>query len=1095
MINRCPLNNAVTWSAIIICLLVLNQPLTAQFSSRLPKQQYYNLFFEYYQADYKNALGEFNAGANGAFKMGTDRFLDSVCYWTMMGECHYHMGNYAQAVELYEQALGLYLNYAAGGWQSRVKQAVIRPQTTAVQRAKIPWYTPQRVGGVADLPDTFQMMFGRVDAERAFVEGGAVQKPEFKLVDVAEIMRCVGLAIHRRRVIKGVTCKADPFTNNLVSGLSQLGRDQTPLGIWNGLLLGMAYASAEDYKRSQSLIGESLQLPGGLDHQLTPVGLLTLAQISLAENEPDAAGRLALEASYSAALRNQYDLVEESLALGTMVHLSRERSVYPPLESAIAWAARDRANLMQAGLTIRLAECYSEMGDPTSSAKILSQTRKPMSRNSLSRSVIASRMQYIVALNQFLQGDTKDGLNTLGKALRSFQNGSRWLYQLAMADSLVVSGAVGERQAAALYQKLLRDPTQREWRVDPIECLAFLTSSHIGPMERWFEIAVSSRNFVLAMEVAELLRRHRFYSTLPLGGRMLAFRWMLHGPEEAINDQAKKERQDFLTRYPEYKLLADRAKATRAELRKLPVNPDQDTDELKQQTELYLDLFKTSIAQEGFLSTLALRREPSELTFPPALNFTELQSRIGPRQIALVSVATGTGYHQFAIGQQAKQYLGLIKPQTLQKGISAMFKAMGLQDTTGGMEVETLQSIEWKQAASELRALVFNEVEDAMWDQFDELIVVPDGVMWYLPFEILQLGDDPANYSSLSDKVKIRYSPTLSLAFEPQRSDRRIVRTAVVTGKLHPKGDAELTNTEFEKLQKTIPNAAAFTDRMNIPSNLVGSVSDEMIVWADVKQPNKGGVFSMLPVQIDHGKEGSTLAGWMSLPLEGPEHIILPGYTSDGAAGSRSRGNGQDLFQVVCGLLASGSRTILISRWRVGGENSLAQTRDYASRLHQQRPLDAWTDSVKESRKRELNLDNEPRIKPEKLDQPITADHPFFWAGMMLVEVPNEKTAVDPAAMKVDPSGKPPLPGKPADPANAQQPGDGGPMKDKPKQADDKQADDKQADDKQADDKQADDKQADDKQADDKQADDKKGGKEEDQTMPDPDLVEPLANF
>ncbi|MCH2183760.1 MAG: CHAT domain-containing protein, partial [Mariniblastus sp.] len=1070
MTNRSPLNHAVTWSAVMFCLFWLTPTVTAQFRSRLPSQQYYNLFFDYYQADYKNSLEEFNQGANGAFKMGTDRFLDSVCYWTMMGECHYHMGNYAQAVELYEQALGLYLNYAAGGWQSRVQQPVIRPQTTAVQRAGIPWYTPQRVGGVADLPDTFQMMFGRVDAERAFVEGGAVQKAEFKSVDVAEIMRCVGLAIHRRRVIKGATCKPDPFTDTLVSGLSQMDRDQTPLGTWNRLLLGLAYASAEDYRRSQSLIGESLQLPGGLDHQLTPVGLLTLAQISLLENQTDAAARLALEASYSAALRNQYDLAEESLSLGTMVHLSRERSVYPPLESAIAWAARDRANLMQAGLIVRLAECYSEMGDAVASTKVLSQTRRPMSRNSLSRSVIASRMQYLIALNQFLQGDTKDGLNNLGKALRSFQNGSRWLYQLALADSLVVSGAVGDRQATALYSKLLRDPSLQEWRVDPIECLAFLTSSHVGAMERWFEIAVSIRNFELAMEVAELVRRHRFYSSLPLGGRMLAFRWMLHGPEEALNDQAKKERQDFFTRYPNYKLLADRAKKARAELQKLPVKPDPDTDELKQQTALYLDLFKTSQAQEEFLSTLALRREPSEMVFPPALNFSEMQSRIGPRQLALVSIATTNGYHQFAIGQRDKQYLGLIKPAQLKKGIGSMFKAMGIQDTAGGMEVEAIQSSEWKQAASELRAMVFNQVEAQLWDQFDELVVVPDGLMWYLPFEVLQLGDDPANFSALGDQLKIRYSPTLSLAFEPQRSDRQIVRTAVVTGRLHPKGEAELSNAEFDELQKAIPDAAAFTDRMKIPSNLVGSVSDEMIVWADVKQPNKGGVFSLLPVQIDQGKEGSTLAGWMSLPLEGPEHIILPGYTSGGAAGSRSRGTGQDLFQLVCGLLASGSRTILISRWRVGGENSLAQTRDYATRLHEQRPIDAWSDSVKDSKKRELKLENEPRIKPEKLDQPIVAEHPFFWAGMMLVEVPNDGTA-NPPANADDPSAVPPLPGNPGAPDQVQPPGDAGPMKQDQK-ADDQKADDQKADDQKADDQKADDQKADDQKADDQKADD-----------------------
>ncbi|MCH2179692.1 MAG: hypothetical protein MK106_12900 [Mariniblastus sp.] len=1043
MIHHHCFNRRVSFLAALFCLLAFSHSLTAQVSSRLPKQQYYNLFFEYYQANYNGALDEFGSGATGAFKMGTSRFLDSVCYWTMMGECHYHMGNYAQAVELYEQALGLYLDYSTGDWQGRVKQPIIRAQTSAVQRARINWYAPQRAGMVADLPDTFQMMFGRLDAERAFAEGGVVQNPEFKPVDVAEIMRCVGLAIHRRRIIKGVTCKIDPFTSKLVSGLSLLGRDQTPLGTWNTLLLGLAYASADDNKRAQSLIGQSLQLPGGLDHQLTPVGLLTLAYISFAQEQPDTAAGLALEASYSAALRNQFDLVEESLSLGTVIHLSRNRSVYPPLENAIAWAARDRINLMQAGLTVRLAECYSEMGDPVASTKVLSQTRRPMSRNSLSRSVIASRMQYLVALNQFLQGDTKGGMVSLSKAMRSFQNGSRWLYQLALADSLVVSGAVGERQADVLYAALLRDPTQKEWQLEPIECLAFLTSSHIGAMERWLEIAISRRNFGLAMEVAELVRRHRFYSTLPLGGRMLAFRWMLHAPEEAINDRAKKERQDFFARYPTYKALADRSKADRTALLKLPVNPNPDTDELKQQTNLYLDLFKTSNAQERFLTTLALRREPSELTFPPPLNFAELQTRIGPRQLALVSIATGTGYHQFAIGQKAKQYLGLVRSQTMQKEVGRLLKSMGLQDTAGGLEMETLQSDEWKQQASEMHTMVFQGVEDGMWDEFDELIVIPDGVMWYLPFEVLQLGDDPANFSSLNEKVKIRYSPTLSLGFEPQRRERRIVKTAVVTGRMHPKGEAELTKAAFDEFQKKIPDAGAFTDRMNIPSNLVGSVADELVVWADLRQSGRGGVFSLLPVQIDQGKEGSTLAGWMSLPLEGPEHIIMPGFTSGGAAGNRSKGNGQDMFQLVCGLLASGARTVLVSRWRVGGENSLLQTGEYAYRLRRQRPIDAWTDSVTESRKRELDLLKEPRIKPEKLVQPVTADHPFFWSGMMLIEVPNDKTAVDPADLKNDPSDNQPLPGDKDQPVQLDE---AAPMKGNAKEGDAKEGDTKEGD-------------------------------------------------
>ena len=71
----------------------------------------------------------------------------------------------------------------------------------------------------------------------------------------------------------------------MISGLSLLNRDGSAVGKWNALLLGLAYASAEDYRRAVPMIQQSLQLAGGMDHHLTPVGLLTLAQIKFAEGD------------------------------------------------------------------------------------------------------------------------------------------------------------------------------------------------------------------------------------------------------------------------------------------------------------------------------------------------------------------------------------------------------------------------------------------------------------------------------------------------------------------------------------------------------------------------------------------------------------------------------------------------------------------------------------------------------------------------------------------------------------------------------------------------------------------------------------------
>ena len=115
-------------------------------TGRLPKADYYINFAnnaDYFAADYQDAYKRFSRGYNSAYKFGTRRFLDSVCYLTMMGECNYHMGDYAEAVNNYEQALRLYLSYQAEGWQSRLQvPQVIPANNNAFVQAKINWCPP-----------------------------------------------------------------------------------------------------------------------------------------------------------------------------------------------------------------------------------------------------------------------------------------------------------------------------------------------------------------------------------------------------------------------------------------------------------------------------------------------------------------------------------------------------------------------------------------------------------------------------------------------------------------------------------------------------------------------------------------------------------------------------------------------------------------------------------------------------------------------------------------------------------------------------------------------------------------------------------------
>ena len=965
----------------------------AQGGGRLPRIQLYNqaIFDRYYRADYSDAARFFNRGANGAYKRGLRRHLDSICYWTMMGECNYHMGNYAQAVTMYEQALTLYLSYQAENWQVRLQlPATIQANNNALNQARILWGVPQRRSTYANMPGSFNMMFGRIDAARAFQEGGAYDPAEIFSVDIVEIMRCTALCLHRRRTIKGPLARLDPFTSQLVTGLSVPGAGNgTVMGAMNGVLLGIAQASTEDWSTATKTLKASLEL-NRMEHPLTPVALLELAQIGFANQNYAVASQIALEASYSAAVFNQFDLAEEALGLGTTIHLMNNKTPYPPLENAIKWASAKDARMMQASLIVKLAECFAEAGDPVSAAKVLRESGRVISkRNSLGKAVVSARVKYVSALISFLKGDFKSGKLELAAALDHFQTGSLWLYRLALADQLAKAGN-NQRQADLLYSTLLRDPTETDWRVDPMESIAFLASPHVGTMERWFDIVVDRKDHRRSLEIAELVRRHRFFASLPMGGRLMALRWVMHAPDEALTQKALGQRQEFLNRNPAYTRLINEEKQIRTALLLLPVRPESQSPEEREQLKLMKELAKVSETQEAMLASFALRREPAEMAFPPQSSVSEFQGRIEKDQLALVTLATASGYHIFLMSTDAIQYVGLSRGRDVLRGVADLLKEMGLMEVA--LDLKIIQDEQWKVAARELKEQLFAGASDDNWKNFTELVVVPDGVLWYLPFEVLPVGEGDEE-KFLSEIVNVRYSPTLFLGFHAQRPARETKRSAVVTLRMHSRGEAELSNLEFDELKKALPDVAKFDASVRIPTNYLASVIDQLVVWSEIGD-SKNLPLAMLPMQNDKERIGSTLDAWMTLPWSGPEHVVMPGFHSDGGAGLRGKLNGNDLFLTSLGLMASGTRTALISRWATGGQTALELTRQYAEQLPQAGVAQAIRNSRQKTRELDLDYENEPRLRTKKSDPVLKAEHPFFWAAHMLFSIPDSRPRV-----------------------------------------------------------------------------------------------------
>jgi hypothetical protein len=185
-----------------------------------------------------------------------------------------------------------------------------------------------------------------------------------------------------------------------------------------------------------------------------------------------------------------------------------------------------------------------------------------------------------------------------------------------------------------------------------------------------------------------------------------------------------------------------------------------------------------------------------------------------------------------------------------------------------------------------------------------------------------------------------------------------------------------------------VPGAVALRSPPPAPSSVYGTLFQRLIVLDDIL-PSDQDPYGWPPAPIDRNKAGGLLSDWLALPWGGPDVILLPGFHT-AAEDSLKRAHrgppGNEMFLSVCGLMASGARTVLLSRWRAGGQTSFDLVREFAQELPRTSPASAWQRAVMLVTDSRLNIEAEPRIKRGATEEAPKGDHPFFWAGYMLVD-------------------------------------------------------------------------------------------------------------
>jgi hypothetical protein len=805
-------------------------------------------------------------------------------------------------------------------------------------------------------------------------------------VYVSEIVRCTALAMSRRRELLGPTCEHDPLTAQLVDAFSRRpGPPNHWAQCWIELQLGLAYASANKLPQAINELTKSLLAQDRYDHPLTCVALLELGRLAMEQGKYEIAVNYFHDASVSAAHFDLYVVMEEAFRLGAEAHLmSGQQGVYRPLAPAIA--ATQKVRLLQVSLMTSLAEHLLAAGELPEASQAIGQAKSTIGRREMGQGTIGARLNFQSARASLFSGEAKAGAASLAAALNYQKGASQRLFHIGLADAMFRGGGASERILDALFDDVLREPGAQDWTLDPLDTLALLSSPHPLPYEHWLELALARRDQSKALNIADRIRRHRFHATQPIGGRLLALRWVLEAPSDSLSQLALSQRHQLHLKYPKYGELSRRASELREKLRSLPVAPAD--EEGKQQQQWLGELAKVSASQEAALQIMSLDRVPSEFAFPPLHETKVIQQQLPEGTLVFTYLATSSNVYGFSLSRDRYGSFKLPQPTKVKADISEMLRRMGHTDRSQPVAASDLAANGWHTAAERLLKQLTDNAKPEEWARYEEVVIVPDGVLWYLPFEALPIDSSPGSSLPLIMQLPVRYAPTLALAVPDGRGPRPAPRTAVVAGKLLPRDDDAFAKASLDAIVSASGDVAVLRKTLAAPSAVLTSAYDRLIVLADGDDSERSPL-AWSPLVVDHGKPGGTLADWLQLPFGGPEQIILPGFHTPAENGLKKGGTGDEVFLTLCGLMGSGCRTVMLSRWRVGGQSSVDLLREFVQEMPHEPAASAWRRSVQLAADRPLDPAAEGRFRATSGAAAVAslkADHPFFWSGYLLAD-------------------------------------------------------------------------------------------------------------
>ncbi|MGL4943483.1 MAG: hypothetical protein ACRC46_09870 [Thermoguttaceae bacterium] len=943
-------------------------------------------------------------------------WIDSICYLAQSAECDFQLGRYDDAQRGFRDALQVYMRYY--DWLTYVE---FTGNVRAVPRPIVPWGASKRGGAIADFSQNSFTI--RVDDGPSVLSGGgqtALQsQTSLQVINAPEIVRCIALSIKRLGDILGPLAKFDPGLRSLEEVLA--ARPCVPNHFsetWVAILDGLALAALGQDVAATDMLTTNLVMAGSYDHDLTGYALESLAEIALRNGREVEALPLFLEATYHAFLYGDVILLDETLrdaaAVGRFLEPNKP---VPFVAGALAFcqSSKRTSPILMTTLLLESAEDVLVAGGDTKLvATMLKTVAATTTKSMVAAGSVASRADYLAAWmgyaaawqlitdgKDFRLGDADAKVNS---SLALTQRRSLTLYQLGNLVARCRSGQLSDqtlstRQASDLLAFYLREPTARDWGMNPRETLAISMAITPEPFEQWFLLAMRRTMPEAALEISELARRQRFYSSIPGGARLFSLRVLTGVPDEELTDSVRQQRRELALDVGAFARLTSQVADVKRQLVGAPAVPSGEAQRT-QQRELLGKLEFLSAQQEVMLRILSLSRRATPMPFPPVVRLEYLREQMND-DTAILSFfdCAGTLFGFLLEKRQLSNWevKTELRGPSLAKLITDYLEALGMRATNRPLTPADLSSTTWRTAGNALLQRLLGGERKA---SFSQLVIVPTGPLWYVPFEAMCLGppDNLVPLLAASEKpLLIRYSPTIPLALPPPTPRPALAETVVIEGKLNPKDSPDVTLSAIERyrdsgvrnmaLVPTDSKSDRFFPLPASPTTWLTQVS-ALVVFDDLA--SRGGPYEWSPFAFDTAARGRLIDSWFQLPWGTPWLVVLPSFKTPaevslkGVAAARL---GDDIFLPAMEMMAMGTRTLLISRWRTSGRSVYDIVGAFLRELPTKTAAEAWRSAILEVGAGELVVAEEPRLKVA-LDakDAIPANHPFFWSSMILLD-------------------------------------------------------------------------------------------------------------